>query len=389
MAGIVAYVSVSGLLKVFTGAGTMGLMFFGAIEIGKIIATSAIHTYGKQISRLYKILLGLMVGIAMLITSIGVYGFLSSSYKESFAKMVSVDSQVELLESKRDGYQDQLVFVSEEKTTLNKTISELSSGLANNVIQYRDRETGQIITTTSSSTRRALEKQLDNAIVRQTTINTKADSLTTIIFDLENEILETKLGNDAANELGTLKYLSDVTGKSMDVVMSWFIILLIVIGDPLAVLLVIVFNKVANKRKDDVSNDATNDATNVAFSLMDIPISGGFSGSTMEYVNEEIIEEETPALVFDEERVNEVIEEVENTPEEQIEENIEDVKQLKREPIIPRGKIIEEDLKKDRGFSVEIPDPQITRIGSNKEVVANEPTKVWFKRKRSDELSNE
>ena len=50
MAGIVAYVSVGGLLKVFSGAGTLGLLFFSTIEVAKIVATSAIHTYGNKIS---------------------------------------------------------------------------------------------------------------------------------------------------------------------------------------------------------------------------------------------------------------------------------------------------------------------------------------------------
>ena len=49
-------------------------------------------------------------------------------------------------------------------------MTSLRNGLSNNVIQYTD-TLGNVITTTSSSTRRALEKQLDQAIDRQTEIN--------------------------------------------------------------------------------------------------------------------------------------------------------------------------------------------------------------------------
>jgi hypothetical protein len=252
MAGTVAYVSVNGLLQVFTGAGTLGLMLFTAIEIAKIVATSAIHTYGKKIGLFYNLLLSLMVIISMGITSMGIYGFLSSSYKESFAKMENVDGQVVLFEKKRDGYQAQLDLITTEKESLNKTISELSKGLANNVIQYKDPKTGQLITTTSSSTRKTLEKQLDNAVIRQEGVDKKADDVSGKIFEIDNQILETKLGNDSANDLGTLKYLSDITGKSMDEVMKWFILLLIIIGDPMAVLMVIVFNKVVKSNDEDV-----------------------------------------------------------------------------------------------------------------------------------------
>jgi hypothetical protein len=79
----------------------------------------------------------------------------------------------------------------------------------------------------------------------------------------------------------------------------------------------------------------------------------------------------------------------ENTPEEQIEENVEEVKQLKREPVIPRGKIIESDVVKKRDFSVDVPEPNITRIGTNKEIDENKSNVIFFKRKRPDELNNE
>ena len=88
MATTVAYVSVSGLLKVFTGAGLVGLILFSSIEAAKIVATSAIHTYGKKIGWLYNSILSLFIFIAMVITSMGIYGFLASSYKETFTKQL-------------------------------------------------------------------------------------------------------------------------------------------------------------------------------------------------------------------------------------------------------------------------------------------------------------
>jgi len=412
MAGTVAYVSVSGLLKVFTGAGTLGLMLFSAIEIAKIVATSAIHTYGKKIGWFYNSLLSIAILISMVITSMGIYGFLSSSYKESFAKMENIDNQVKLLESKRDTYKKQIAIITTEKEGLNSTVTELTKGLANNVIQYKDKETGQIITTTSSKTRKVLEKQLDNAISRQKKVNAKSEEISSIVFDLENEILETKLGNDAANELSTLKYLSDITGKTMDEVMKWFILLLIIIGDPMAVLMVIVFNKVVNKDEEDkLDNDTPKPRVkdnkvevdlkyDVEHKDEDIYII--LNEAANEVVNDNIEpQEDIQKQLQDsndklEEALNKLkeiykpIEVLDNTPEEQIEENVEEVKQLKREPIVPRGKIIEEDLikNKDRGFSVDVPDPKITKIGSQKEIHEDKPNVFFFKRKRGDELGN-
>ena len=189
----------------------------------------------------------------------GIYGFLSSSYKETFAKFENLEATIELLDKKRDGYQNQLDIVNGEKQSVTQTITELSKGLSNNVIQYKDKESGEIITTTSSSTRRLLQNQLDRAIKRQETLNTKSDELTDKVFELDNEITEVKVGDDVAAELGPLRYLADVTGMTMDEVMKYFIILLIIIGDPMAVVMVIVFSKVVKRKDDDKPTVAKNE----------------------------------------------------------------------------------------------------------------------------------
>ena len=121
-------------------------------------------------------------------------------------------------------------------------MSDLRSGLSNNVIQYKDKETGQLITTTSSSTRRALEKQLDQAIERQTEINSRVDNLNQQLFDYETEIVEVTSNNNVAGELGPLKYLSGLTGKPMDQIINILLLVIIFVFDPLAIALVIAAN---------------------------------------------------------------------------------------------------------------------------------------------------
>ncbi len=355
MASVVAYVSVSGLLRVFSGAGVIGLILFSTIEVCKIIATSAIHTYGKKIGWIYNSLLSISVLITMVITSIGVYGFLSSTYKDSFAKFENAELQITLLEKKRSGYQEQLDLLNAEKQSISENINELSGGLSNNVIQYKDKETGQIITTTSSSTRRALERQLNNAIERQTVINGKTETLSNYIFNIDNQILETKLTNDSASELGPLKYLSDVTGKSMDEVMKWLILLLIIIGDPMAVLMVIIFNKIVKDDENKITPPITQKKNVV--------------------VKKEIKPEITPPQV-------EINNDVEIEIIEPIKEDIEPEKP-KEEDIIKKKT---EEM--NRGFSVKVPvrkqrsNNTIDRIGSNKEIRNGDSNTVYFKRRK-------
>ena len=237
-----AFYSVSGLSKLFAGATLAVIIMTTSLEVAKLVIASLLYQYRKTLPRLLKYYLTIAAVVLVLITSMGIYGFLSAAYQETAAKAGSIDSQIALIETKRDNVREQLAVYNAEKSTINGAVSDLRSGLSNNKIQYRDRETGQIITTTSSSTRRALEKQLDQAILRQTEINTKVDGLNERLFEYETEIVEITINNDIAGELGPLKYLSGLTGTPMDKIINYLLLTIIFVFDPLAIALVIAAN---------------------------------------------------------------------------------------------------------------------------------------------------
>ena len=251
-----AFYSVSGLSKLFAGAAFAVIIMATSLEVAKLVIASLLYQYRKTIPRLLKYYLSVAAVVLVLVTSMGIYGFLSAAYQETADKAGSIDAQISLIETKRDNVKEQLAVYSDEKTSINTAVSDLRSGLSNNKIQYRDRETGQIITTTSSSTRRALEKQLDQAISRQTEINTKVDNLNEQLFEYETEIVEVKTGNDIAGELGPLKYLSGLTGIPMDRIINYLLLTIIFVFDPLAIALVIAanfaFEKIRPKTKDNI-----------------------------------------------------------------------------------------------------------------------------------------
>ncbi len=237
-----AFYSVSGLSKLFAGATLAVIIMATSLEVAKLVIASLLYQYRKTLPLLLKSYLSVACFVLILITSMGIYGFLSAAYQETAAKAGSIDSEIALIETKRDNVRDQLTVYNAEKTTVNGAISELRAGLSNNVIQYKDRETGEIITTTSSSTRRALERQLDQAIKRQTEINTKVDNLNEQLFEYETEIVEVQIGTDLAGELGPLKYLSGLTGIPMDRIINYLLLTIIFVFDPLAIALVVAAN---------------------------------------------------------------------------------------------------------------------------------------------------
>lgn len=237
-----AFYSVSGLSKLFAGAAFAVIIMAASLEVAKLVIASLLYQYRENLPRLLKYYLSVACLVLILITSMGIYGFLSAAYQETAALAGNIDSQIALIETKRDNVREQLAIYSDEKTSINSAVSDLRSGLSNNVIQYKDKETGQLITTTSSSTRRALEKQLDQAIERQTEINSRVDNLNQQLFDYETEIVEVTSSNNVAGELGPLKYLSGLTGKPMDKIINILLLVIIFVFDPLAIALVIAAN---------------------------------------------------------------------------------------------------------------------------------------------------
>ncbi len=236
-----AFYSVSGLSKLFAGAAVAVIVMAASLEIAKLVIASLLYQYRKSLPKFLKWYLSIACFILILITSMGIYVFLSAAYQETASKSGNIDAQITLIETKRDNIKEQLIVYNEEKSSINKSVTSLRNGLSNNIIQYTD-TSGNIVTTTSSSTRRALEKQLDQAIERQTIINAKVDNLNDKIFQYETEIVEVRTSDAVSSELGPLKYLSGLTGIPMDQIINYLLLTIIFVFDPLAIALVVAAN---------------------------------------------------------------------------------------------------------------------------------------------------
>jgi len=236
-----AFYSVSGLSKLFAGAAFAVIVMAASLEIAKLVIASLLYQYRKTLPIFLKWYLSMACVVLILITSMGIYGFLSAAYQETAAKAGNVDSQIALIETKRDNIKEQLLVYNEEKSSINGAVASLRNGLSNNKIQYTD-TLGNVITTTSRATRNALEKQLDQAIDRQTIINAKVDILNEKLFNYETEIVSVSMSNEVAGELGPLKYLSGLTGIPMDQIINYLLLTIIFVFDPLAIALVIAAN---------------------------------------------------------------------------------------------------------------------------------------------------
>ena len=239
IATVAAFFSVSGLGKLFAGSFLAVVIMAAALEIGKLVTASLLTRHWNDLTRLMRTYYLSATFILIVITSAGIYGFLTAAYQTTADQLSILDRQTQVLDLRKERYQEQLDLYVGERETLSSTVEELSRGLANNVIQYVDEETGQLITTTSLNTRLALQEQLQIATSERENLATRIEELTDSVTQLDLQALNLPVDSEVAAEVGPLRYLSNLTGWSMDRVVNAFALLIVFVFDPLAVLLLI------------------------------------------------------------------------------------------------------------------------------------------------------
>lgn len=265
-----AFYSVSGLSKLFAGASLEVLIMASSLEISKLVIASLLYQYWGKLNKLLRFYLSLAAIILVIITSMGIYGFLSAAYQETATKSGIVDKELAVIEMKKERFSESREYLIEEKKQVDLSITSLREGLSNNVIQYKDPETGELITTTSSSTRKVLQSQLDDATDRRNIISNKLEAVTDSIADLDLKILEVETNSDLAGELGPLKYLSELTQRPMNEIINYLLLVIIFVFDPLAISLVIAANFLFNRLiKDEESDDLLKKDDNITLEKTD------------------------------------------------------------------------------------------------------------------------
>jgi hypothetical protein len=229
-----AFYSVSGIMKLFAGASLAVGIMAGSLEVAKLVIASLLYQYWTELNKFLRTYLTIAAFVLILITSAGIYGFLSSAYQETANRAGIVDQKILALETKKKLYEGTREGIYKEKESLSGLKESLSKG---STTQFTDRKGNLVVRSNNASI-----KQIESASKSDEKLSGKLDAVNDSIFSLENKILEVKTSSTVSSELGPLKYLSGLTGQPMDKIINWLLLVIIFVFDPLAIALVIAAN---------------------------------------------------------------------------------------------------------------------------------------------------
>ena len=210
IAGSAAFFSVYGLSKLFAGAQLAVIIMAGSLEFGKLVAASFLYRYWEKINIAHRIYMTIATVILILITSAGIFGFLSNAYQGATVSFEKETTALLYKEDRLDQLKEDKVFLKEE---LEAAVAELPDNFR--------------------TAKRKLREEYQPKINK---INDDIINLKSEVGDLKVQIIETGV------EVGPAIYLAKVFDTDVDTVVKFFIFVLIFVFDPMAVIFVISYN---------------------------------------------------------------------------------------------------------------------------------------------------
>src|SRR5210317_1026316 len=197
-----AFYSVSGLSKLFAGATFEVIVMAGSLEVAKLVIASLLYQYWNDINKLLRTYLTVAATILVLITSMGIYGFLSAAYQDTYQKLSVTQNKIEFLENKAKFYEDDVTRYDQELNRISDNISTLSNAKATS-IQVRDTSVvGGVRSTISTAELRLAQSRIKVEEDNRKEINAKRTTAADSLQKYKLEILDLQNSADTVGELG-------------------------------------------------------------------------------------------------------------------------------------------------------------------------------------------
>jgi len=238
IASCAAFFSIIGIGMLFSGSAIASMIMASSLEIGKLVATTFLYRYWKSSRLLLKTYLILAVVALMFITSLGIFGYLTSAYQQSSIENKLSEEKIVYIQDQKKMYVDKINDAKKriENITKLRTSQEnrLNESITNVIISRNPIQLAQI----QQSTKEFIDKSEQDMDVENNKIQSTVDE----IQKLDKQISDIKIKSGGQKDLQTFKFVADEFGVDINKVVKWFIICLISVFDPLAICLLLAYN---------------------------------------------------------------------------------------------------------------------------------------------------
>ena len=232
LSGIAAFYSIAGLAAIFAAA-AVPIMIMGAVlEVAKLAVTVWLHEYWHRVSWVMKVYLVPAVALLMVITSMGIFGFLSKAHLDQAVPTSDVAAQVDLLDEKIRTQRDN---ITAARAALQQMDSQVDQRLSRSS-DDRGAERAVQIRRQQQVERAKLQKEIANAQAAIAQLNEQRAPVASELRKVEAEVGPIKY-------IAALIYGDDPDVNILEKAVRWVIIVLVVVFDPLAVMMLLSFTE--------------------------------------------------------------------------------------------------------------------------------------------------
>lgn len=233
IAATAAVFSITGIGTLFAGAALSAMVMAGALELGKLVGISFLYRYWKELPFTLKSYMSIASIVLIIITSAGIYGYLSSAYAKVAADPLRMNAEVQILNSQAATLDEEI----KRKTTRLDQIITLRGQQENRIDSLIVRST-----TGNTTTIRNAQNQLTELSRTATTLQREINQSSVQRDSLKAKSLTTDVAITTNSDIGTFVYISRAIGVELDTVVKWFILIIVLVFDPLSICLVLAYN---------------------------------------------------------------------------------------------------------------------------------------------------
>jgi uncharacterized small protein (DUF1192 family) len=233
IAGCAALFSVTGIGTLFAGAAVSAMVMASALELGKLVGISFLYRYWPEIPKALKSYMATASVILILITSAGIYGYLSSAYAKVAAEPLKMNADIQIYNSQISTLEEEI----KRKTARLDQIISLRGQQENRVDELISKST-----TGSNTTIRNAQNSLAELNRTATTLQREINQTSAQRDTLKAKSITTEVEINTNSDIGTFVYISRAIGVELDTVVKWFILIIVLVFDPLSICLVLAYN---------------------------------------------------------------------------------------------------------------------------------------------------